>query len=153
MLAALALMMPLSLLTSSAIGSAAAVPPPAGDGLSGTWQVSRVCLTICISPRPVLKVVRRFQGAVFMTGGPAPQVLYLLKTQVLVHGSKDSLVLTIGSRGLLMSGPGVGADGSTFETAWRCVAPAGSAAIAPGLPLGHVTFTNPAREPLGMGLC
>lgn len=126
-LAAFAITASLSLLTTVATGVTAAVPPATqSDGLSGTWQVSRVCLTLCTNPRPVLKVVHHVSGAVFMTGGHTPQVLYLLGTQVLVHGPKDSLVLTIRSRGRFMSGSGVGADGSTFKTTWRCVAAAGA---------------------------
>lgn len=107
----------------------AAVTVAAGDGLSGTWQVSRVCLAICVSPRPVLKVVRHWQGAVFMTTNHPPQVLYRMGMQVLVHGPKDSLLLTIRSLGRLMSGSGVGADGSTFKTTWRCVAAAGAVTV------------------------
>lgn len=152
-LAALALTIPLSLLTVSTMGSAAATPAPPGDGLSGTWQVTRFCLNVCVSPPPVLKVVRHWEGAVFVTGGSSPQVLYQLKTQVLVHGSKDSSVLTILSRGQLMRGSGVGGDGSTFETTWRCIAPAGSLAVASGAALANVAFTRPAMAPAARGFC
>ncbi len=153
-LALLTITVPLSLLTASAMGSASATPAPPGDGLSGTWQVSRICPNVCVSPQPVLKVVRHWEGAVFVTAGSTPQVLYQLKTQeVLVHGPKDSSVLTVRSRGQLMSGSGVGADGSTFETTWRCIAPAGPAAVAPARTLAGVSFTKPAQAPAARGFC
>jgi hypothetical protein len=136
------------------MGSASATPAPPGDGLSGTWQVSRFCLNVCVSPKSVLKVVHHWVGAVFVTAGNSPQVLYQLKTpEVLVHGPKDSSVLTIVSRGQLMRGSGVGADGSTFETTWRCIAPAGPAALAPARILAGVSFTKPARAPAARGFC
>src|SRR5690242_15385932 len=37
----------------------AAQPAVSEDILSGTWRVSRTCLTHCVSPKPVLKVVHR----------------------------------------------------------------------------------------------
>lgn len=129
----LALAVGLSLLVAAATMPAnGATAAPASDGLSGTWQVSRTCLTICVSPKPVLKVVSHLYGAVFTTGGPTPQMLYRIGKQVLVHGPKDSLLLNVETRGVLMSGRGVGADGSTFETTWRCVA-------APATPVATVT--------------
>ena len=111
-----------ALLTMPASGPAAAASAPGADGLSGTWRVSRICLTICASPNPVLKVVSHLAGNVFATSGSTRQVFYRIGTQVLVHGPKDSLLLTIQTAGQLMSGFGVGADGSTFKTTWQCVA-------------------------------
>ena len=96
------------------------------DGLSGTWRVSRVCVAGCVSPGPALKVVHHVRGDVYMTGQPAPQVLYRLGPQVLVHGAADSSVLTIQTPGQLMRGAGVGANGSTFTVTWHCVAPLSS---------------------------
>src|SRR5215469_12398361 len=83
----------LSCITAGALPASARQAPTAPDGLSGTWRVSRTCLTICTSPQPVLKVVHRLSGPVFVTGGTVRQTLYLTGTQVLVHGPKDSLIL------------------------------------------------------------
>jgi len=152
-LAALILALPLSLLTVSGTRSAAGIAASSSDGLSGTWQVSRHCLTICVSPKPVLKTVRHWHDAVFETDSRPPQILYRIGTQVLVHGPKDSLVLTIVTHGMLMSGSGVGADGSTFDTTWRCVAPAGSVSIIQSAAPASVAGTRPAVAPLAMTLC
>jgi hypothetical protein len=152
-LAALALALPLSLLTVSGTRSAAGIPASPSDGLSGTWQISRLCLTICVSPKPVLKTVRHWHDAVFETVSRPPQILYRIGTQVLVHGPKDSLVLTILTRGMLMSGSGVGADGSTFDTTWRCVTPAGPGSIIQSAAPVDVAGTRPAVAPLAMTLC
>jgi hypothetical protein len=108
----------------------AAQPAVSEDILSGTWRVSRTCLTHCVSPKPVLKVVHHLDGSVYVTEGSVRQLLYLSGSQVLVHGPKDSLMLTIRTRGQLMSGYGVGTDGSTFTTTWRCVAAPSSAALS-----------------------
>lgn len=140
-LAALATTIPLFILAVSATGPAAAVTP-APDGLSGTWQVSRTCLTVCVSPKPVRKVVSHLQGDVFVTGSHPRQVLYRLGMQVLVHGLKDSLLLAIKTPGLLMSGFGVGADGSTFTTTWRCVAPPGITAAVTNTVTATTTATT-----------
>jgi len=152
-LAALVLALPLSLLTVSGTRSAAGMPAPPSDGLSGTWQVSRICLTICVSPKPVLKTVRHWHDAVFETSNRPPQILYRIGTQVVVHGPKDSLVLTIRERGMLMSGSGIGADGSTFDTTWRCVSPAGLASIIQSVTPANVAGARPAAAPLAMTLC
>jgi len=152
-LAALALALPLFLLTVSGTRSAGGTPASPSDGLSGTWQVSRLCLTLCVSPKPVLKTVRHWHDTVFETSNRPPQILYRIGTQVLVHGPKDSLVLTIRERGMLMSGSGVGADGSTFGTTWRCVAPAGSVSIIQSVTPADVAGTRPAVAPLAMTLC
>lgn len=165
MAAACAIALSLSLLTTLVTrASATTIPATQGDGLSGTWQVSRVCLTICVSPRPVLKVVRHQSGDVFMTTSHPSQVLYRMGMQVLVHSPKDSLLLTIKTPGVLMSGRGVGADGSTFQSTWRCVAPPSSPATttitataspmdAGGVaPLGS-SGAQARRAPLGISRC
>jgi hypothetical protein len=143
----------LSLVTTSGTVPAAAIPSVPGDGLSGTWQVSRVCLTICVSPPPVLKLVRHWHDEVFVTAGPTSQVLYRVGLQVVVHGPKDSLSLTVRARGLLMSGFGVGADGSTFQTTWRCVAAPPTAASAPGASQANASFSSPAQVPAAKTVC
>jgi hypothetical protein len=154
-LAALAIATPLALANISGTEQAAAIAVPARDGLSGTWQVSRICLSICLSPQGVLKVVRPLHArtGVFVTSDPTPQVLYRLGTQVLVHGPKDSSVLTIRTPGLLMSGSGVGADGSTFTTTWRCIAPAAPAAAVSGATSPHLAITVPGDAPTAITLC
>lgn len=173
-LTALALTVGLALLiTSATMPAAGATAAPSSDGLSGTWQVSRTCLTICVNPKPVLKVVSHLYGAVFTTGGPTPQMLYRIGKQVLVHGPKDSLLLNVETHGVLMRGRGVGADGSTFETTWRCVA-AAATPVASATPVATVTTvtavttatpgagaaaplgiggTRPQRLPLGISRC
>ncbi len=127
----------LSWAAASALPAAARQAPTAPDGLSGTWRVSRTCLTICASPKPALKVVHHLRGQVFVTEGTVRQTLYLTGTQVLVHGPKDSLILTVRALGQAMDGYGVGNDGSTFTTAWRCVA---------GPSSGATQGTMPARQ-------
>ena len=142
----------LALSTSSPPAAAAkparAAPMLLPDILSGTWQVSRTCLTLCVSPPPVLKVVHHLSGDVYATANRPPQLLYLLGRQVLVHGPTDSLLLTIRIPGHLMSGAGVGATGSTFTTAWRCLAPHGAATAVPG-----GAEARPARAPRAIVVC
>lgn len=123
------------------------------DVLSGTWRVSRTCLTICVSPKPVLKVVHHLSGDVYTTAARPPQMLYLIGRQVLVHGPNDSLLLTIDTPRLLMQGLGVGADGSTFETTWRCIAALASATPVSGASPASRTATRPAHVPMGRGAC
>ncbi len=151
--AALAMTIPLSMPAVSMSGSVAVAAAAPYDGLSGTWQIRRTCLTGCVSPNPVRKVVARLGADTFVTAGRPSQVLYRVGKRVLVHGPKDSLLLDIKNPGRLMSGFGVGANGSTFETTWVCVASAGSAAAAVSPTLTGVTATAPARAPMGMTLC
>ncbi len=127
-------------------------PTQQSDGLSGTWRVTRVCLAICVTPPPALKVVRHVRGDIFMTGPPTPQVLYRMGAQVLVHGPKDSSLLAIESPGRLMSGRGVGNDGSSFTVTWRCVA-APAPAPAAGVRLTGLTATRPGRALAAMEGC
>ena len=124
----------LSWVAASTLPAAARQTPTAPDGLSGTWRVSRACLTICVSPKPVLKVVHHLTGQVFVTEGTVRQTLYLTGTQVLVHGPKDSLILTVRTLGQAMDGYVVGNDGSTFTTTWRCVAAPSTAAAQGAMP-------------------
>jgi hypothetical protein len=138
----------LSCITAGALPAAARQAPTAPDGLSGTWRVSRTCLTICTSPQPVLKVVHHLSGRVFVTAGAVRQTLYLTGTQVLVHGPKDSLILTVRTRGQLMSGYGVGTDGSTFTSTWRCVAASSTAAR-----LGTATGNQGGFQPRSIEHC
>lgn len=153
MLVALAMAIILFMLAVPAPGRSAAAAPAATDVLSGTWRVSRTCLTICASPKPVLKVIRHLDGDVYATGGSTPQVLYLIGRQVLVHGPKDSILLTIDAPGRLMHGLGVGADGSTFQTTWRCTAARGAAATAQGATPDGSTASRPVRVLMAMGAC
>lgn len=150
LLVALPLALLLSTLTVPAAGLKAAAPI---DVLSGTWRVSRICLTICVSPKPVLKVVHHLSGDVYTTADSPPQMLYLIRRQVLVHGPNDSLLLTIETPGRLMHGVGVGADGSTFTTTWRCIAALESATPVSGTTPASSTATRPARVPIGRGAC
>ncbi len=143
----------LILLSMSGIAMAAA--PRAGlvsDVLSGTWRVSRVCLTVCTSPPPVTKVVHHVSGNVYKTGDRVPQVLLQMGRQVLVHGAKDSLLLTLDPHGRLMTGQGVAADGSTFRTTWRCISspqPATAQSAAPS----SAGASRPAHAPAAMTAC
>jgi hypothetical protein len=145
----LALLVPLSM-----SGIAMTAPPagPASDVLSGTWRVSRVCLTICTSPPPVTKVIHHVAGNVYKTGGQTPQMLLQMGRQVLVHGPKDSLLLTLDPHGRLMTGQGVAADGSTFQTTWRCIS-SPQPATAQGVVPSSAGATRPAQAPAAMTAC
>ena len=149
---ALAALLLFSLLVAMMSRPFAAAQAAASDGLSGAWQVSRTCLTLCVSPRPVLKIVRHLSGDVFMTKGHAPDVLYRLGYQVLVHSPTDSLLLTVVTPGQLMSGSGVGANGSTFRTTWRCVAPPKVDAAGAVVPASEPA-AQPAHLSEAMGSC
>jgi hypothetical protein len=155
-LAALALILVPAVLPVAARGSGVVVVFLQGrDGLSGTWRVSRVCLAGCVAPPPALRVVHHVRGDVYMTDQPTPQVLYRLGKQVLVHGVADSSVLAIQTPGQLMSGSGVGANGSTFTVTWRCVAPPSSptpVAPAAAIPAGGAA-APPARPGAAMEAC
>jgi hypothetical protein len=155
-LAALALILVPAVLPVAARGPGvvAALLQP-GDGLSGTWRVSRVCLAGCVAPPPALRVVHHLRGDVYLTDQPTPQVLYKLGTQVLVHGVADSSVLAIQTPGQLMRGSGVAANGATFTVTWRCVAPPSSptpVAPAAASPAGGAA-APPARPAAAMEAC
>jgi len=93
------------------------------DGLSGTWHVSRACVSGCVGTTTLTEVVRPYRGAIFMAAGSASMLLYQIgKQKVLVYAATSSSLLTIRNPGQLMRGPGVGQDGSVFRATWRCVA-------------------------------
>jgi hypothetical protein len=117
-------------LAVSAIAPAAAAPGPVTASLAGTWRVSRTCVSGCAGSTTVTEVVRPYAPGVFMAHGGLTLVLYQIGNQVLVHGATSSSLLTTRIPGRLMSGPSVGADGSTFTTSWRCVAAPTSTASA-----------------------
>lgn len=131
----------------------AAAPIARHDILSGTWRVSRACLTGCITPAPVTKVVHLRTGNVYVaTGGPT-QVLYQMGMQVLVHSARDSSLLTISRPGQRMDGSGVGADGSTFNTTWTCVAPPNTAGATSGARIESTTTEQPRVVPGEQARC
>jgi hypothetical protein len=140
-------------LAGSAMPVTAAAPAPLGDVLSGRWKVSRSCLTICTSPPPSVKTVHRVKGSVYTTDGQPPQYLYQLGRQVLVHGPKDSLLLTLDPHGRLMTGDGVGADGSTFKTTWRCVSPRPTPSATQAMSRDGLQASGPGHAPLAMEAC
>jgi hypothetical protein len=119
-------------LSISAVAPAAAAPDPVTTSLAGTWRVSRTCVAGCAGSTTVTEVVRPYVPHVFMAHGGLTLVLYQIRNQVLVHGATSSSLLTIRIPGRLLSGSGVGADGSTFTTAWRCVAAPTSTASTSG---------------------
>lgn len=126
-LACAALALILAALTPAHAGAAV---PHAADGLSGTWQITRTCLAGCHGVTHTTALVRPVATDVFTatghtsTGVAVSLVLYRLKAHVLVHGVKDSSLLTIEAPGQRMRGAGVGVNGSTFTTLWQCVSPA-----------------------------
>lgn len=140
-------------LAGAAMPVTAAAPAPLGDVLSGRWKVSRVCLTICTNPPPSVKVVHRVNGPVYATDAQPPQYLYQMGRQVLVHGPKDSLLLTLDPHGRLMTGDGVGADGSTFKTTWRCVSPPPTPSATQAMRPAGIQASGPAHAPLAMEAC
>lgn len=109
---------------------AGAAPPRAVDGLSGTWQITRTCLAGCHGVTRTTALVRPMTTDVFTATGHTSAgvtvslVLYRLNTRVLVHGVKDSSLLTVEAPGQRMRGAGVGVNGSTFTTLWQCASPA-----------------------------
>ena len=106
---------------------ATASPVGAADNLSGTWQVSRICVSGCVGTTTLTEMVRPLQGPVFMASGTATMLLYRIgKKKVLVHGATSSSLPTIRTPGTLMRGSGVGQDGSTFSVTWHCIAAAGA---------------------------
>jgi hypothetical protein len=155
LLASLALTAQLGVPSIFGMGTAAAAAPPR-DGISGTWQVSQICLSICVSPPGVLKIVRPLHTNVFITSDPTPQILYRIGMQVLVHGPKGSSLLTIRTPGGMMSGSGVGVDGSTFITTWRCIAPPGAPVpgqSATSIHATHATMIRPEEAPKAITVC
>lgn len=118
----------------------------AGVTLAGTWQVKRTCMTGCTGSKLSVEVVRSHGGNIFLATGGAAMALYLLDKQVLVHSSAASTLLTIETPGRLMSGPGIAADGSTFISTWRCIAPpaahtTGATGLAPHVRPGTRVMT------------
>ena len=134
-------------LAVSAITPAAAAPASAATSLAGTWRVSRTCVSGCTGSTTVTEVVRPYAPHVFMARGGLTLVLYQTRNQVLVHGSRSSSLLTIRIAGQLMSGAGVGADGSTFTTSWRCVAAPTFTAATSGARRAGITREGPQFTP------
>jgi hypothetical protein len=73
--------------------------------------------------------------------------------QVLVHGPKDSSLLTIRMPGKLMNGSGVAQDGSTFTVEWRCVAAPKAESAASGARIAHIPAEQPDAMPLAQDIC
>jgi hypothetical protein len=134
-------------LAVSAMAPAAAAPDPVTTSLAGTWRVSRTCVAGCAGSTTVTEVVRPYAPHVFMAHGGLTLVLYQIRNQVLVHGATSSSLLTIRLPGQLMSGSGVGADGSTFTTSWRCVAAPTSTASTSGAGTAGHTREGPQVVP------
>jgi hypothetical protein len=111
------------LLVCACLSAAIAAPPK--DGLSGTWQVTRKCVSGCSGTTSFSESVRALSANVFQATGRSRFVLYRTGTgTVLAHSSTSSLLLTVRTRGVLMDGPGVDQGGMTFVTTWRCTATA-----------------------------
>src|SRR5437763_3058653 len=95
---------------------AATSPPTAADSLSGTWQLSRTCLSGCTGTTTLTETVHPYRGPIFMATGTAPMVLYRIgKRKVLVHAATSSSLLTIRTPGQGMQGKGVSQDGSAVR--------------------------------------
>ncbi|MBV9280106.1 MAG: hypothetical protein JOZ41_08505 [Chloroflexi bacterium] len=138
-------------LTSAHAVSAATASVAAGDDLSGTWQVTRACVSGCTGTTTFTEKVRPYRGTVFTATGGLTMVLYRIGTQkVLVHAAKSSSLLTIRTSGQLMRGPSVDQAGNALTVTWRCVAaPAtgGSTSVAPGRGM------QPLKVPAGRTIC
>lgn len=107
-------------------GPAHTAPMGIGDGITGTWQVTRSCVSGCVGSTVKMEVVRPFpyQGNVHTATGGATLALYTIgKRKVLVHGAASSTILTIVRLGHRMRGPGIDGHGNTFVSIWRCVSP------------------------------
>jgi hypothetical protein len=134
-------------LAASAMAPAAAAPAPGTTSLAGTWRVSRTCVSGCVGSTTVTEVVRPYAPHVFMARGGLPLVLYQVGNQVLVHGARSSSLLAIRIPGQLMSGSSVGTNGSTFTTAWRCVAAPTSTASPASARTAGITGEGPRVVP------
>jgi hypothetical protein len=100
-----------------------AAPVSQSDNLSGTWQVSRTCVSGCTGTTTLTELVRPYRGAVDMATGSVPMVLYRIgKHKVLVHAATSSSLLSILVPGQLMRGPSVDQMGNTLRSTWRCIA-------------------------------
>ena len=130
-------------LAASTTAPAAAAPGPVTTSLAGTWRVSRTCVSGCAGSTTVTEVVRPYAPHVFMARGGLTLMLYQIRNQVLVHGATSSSLLAIRIPGRLMSGSGVGADGSTFTTSWRCVVAPTSTASPSGARTAGSTREGP----------
>jgi hypothetical protein len=123
----------LIVLTWVGTASAGTAPAGAGDHLSGTWQVSRTCISGCTGTTKLTEVVQPFGGAAYRATGSVTMLLYRIGTQkVLVHAATSSSLLTIRVPGRLMRGPGVAQDGSTFRATWHCIAALSAQESTPG---------------------
>ena len=140
-------------LASPDAAPASAAPVPQRDVLSGQWQVTRTCASGCAGSTSVHKTVHRRAGNVYVaTGGPT-QLLYRMGMQVLVHGPKDSSLLTITMPGKLMKGSGVAQDGSTFAVEWRCTAAPKAASGASRASFASTPAERPVLPPLALDIC
>ena len=118
-------------LAALALASVAlAAAPASSDGLSGTWQVHRTCVTGCTGSTTTREVVSPHGNNVFTATGATEMALYRIGSQVLVHSAKASSLLTIRTTGQLMSGVTVDGSGNTYTITWRCVAAPGTPATA-----------------------
>lgn len=151
----------LSLLAIAPTAPVAAAPARAGDVLSGTWQIKRACVTRCHGSTSSTVTVSAMGDDVFTakgktsTGKPVNMVLYRLQMTVLVHGEKDSSLLTIEQPGRRMRGTGVSVDGSTFTSVWQCVAASASTGSTAGsvANAAQATAGRPLALPDARGNC
>lgn len=140
-------------LASPVAAPASAAPVPQRDVLSGQWQVTRTCAYGCAGSTSVHKTVHRRAGNVYVaTGGPT-QMLYRMGRQVLVHGPKDSSLLTIAMPGKLMKGSGVAQDGSTFTVEWRCTAAPKAASGVSQVRITGASAERPGVAPMALDIC
>jgi hypothetical protein len=99
--------------------------PTSTDVLTGTWQVTKTCVSGCAGTTVATERVHRVHSHVFMATGTTTVVLYRLGSEtILVHSAVSSSLLTIQIPGQMMKGRGVTVDGGVFITTWRCVPPA-----------------------------
>jgi len=106
-------------LSSTAEPASATVP---GPGLTGTWEVTRVCSTGCTGTTILTEHVVPYRRGVFRATGDVSQLLYPISTRkVLTHAATSSSLLTTKVPGETMRGLGVAGDGSTFTVVWQCI--------------------------------
>src|SRR2546423_15681384 len=91
-------------LVVSTMAPAAAAPAPGTTSLSGTWRVSRTCVSGCAGSTTVTEVVRPYAPHVFMARGGLTPGRYQIGNQALVHRARASPPLTVSIPGQLISG-------------------------------------------------
>ncbi|PZR97594.1 MAG: hypothetical protein DLM70_19040 [Chloroflexi bacterium] len=96
------------------------------DGISGTWRVTRVCVSGCSGRTTGTEVIApvQYRANVHLGTGNSSLVLFTIgKRRILVHSATTSTLLNVVVPGVRMRGPSIDTRDNTFVSTWICIRP------------------------------